>query len=248
MLDKPAFGGPETEIVYTYQINVVPPAGISDWQSKKIASLPAIQLSKLEATGRVDAETLTRLASKGGPSYIELPTHTQEVIITKRLNPGRYAFVRIIDAAQPNGTGLACVDGSGRPFSEGAVIDLKPGDTVYAGHIVMEVTLSQSSDPGVLASSFTKLSTAPASAKENFATWKVNPTTFTRQPEAVMVCQPWTFPELIGTTSRCRGDAREQLDKVVKVLKGNRSMHVWLNNSSNLKLPVGPEQVLSCPG
>lgn len=247
MLDRPAFGGPETEVVYSYEMIVVPPPGVPDWHTLKVASLPSVQLVELGPSGAVDASARSAFESRQGISYIELRTKKLTGFMSKRVKPGRYAFVRVIDAAQPSGAGLACVGGDGRPFSEAAVIDLTPGATVYAGHIVMELVLTASSDPGVLQASFGKLATVPAAPDEDLKGMRVDPASILRQPAALMSCQPWTFPDLVGLRSRCAGDSREQLDKVVKTMRNNRAAMASISKISKLSLQVGPEQVLPCP-
>lgn len=125
--DGPPFGGPETEIVYSYSVKLIPPAGMADWESRKVASLPSIHLAELGASGTLSPEQRSMLAGKAGPSYIELPAIEKTGYVARRVDAGRYAFVKAVDVAQTGGQGLVCFDQAGRPLDASAVIDVRPG-------------------------------------------------------------------------------------------------------------------------
>ncbi|WP_189991538.1 hypothetical protein [Thalassobaculum fulvum] len=245
--DGPPFGGPETEIVYSYSVKLIPPAGMADWESRKVASLPSIHLAELGASGTLSPEQRSMLAGKAGPSYIELPAIEKTGYVARRVDAGRYAFVKAVDVAQTGGQGLVCFDQAGRPLDASAVIDVRPGATVYAGHVSMEIALAPSADPKVLEASFARLTTAPAAPGEDFGKLGVTEGSVTRQPSALTACQPWVFRELMGRRTQCTGETRGQIDDRVKVIRGNRSIMRDLSKRFKSAFPVGPEQILPCP-
>lgn len=244
----PPFGGPETEIVYSYSVKLIPPPGVPDWQSRRVASLPSIHMEKLDERGTFTDDQRSNLAGKGGPTYIELSLNGQSGYVMRRLRAGRYAFVKVIDAAQASGQGLVCHDPAGRPLAPTAVITLSPGSTIYGGHVSMEIALAQSADPEVLEATFSELSVAPAAPDEDFAKMGVTESSVIRQPGALTNCRPWIFPDLINRRLQCSGTTRAQLDEKVKILLNNRSIMESVAKQSKLSLPVDPDRILPCPG
>lgn len=247
---RPPFGGSKTEIVYSYQVKVQPPAGVPDWSSRKIASLPSVHFAELDAAGAVPADIVRLFAGKGGPDFIELMASGPTTYVSHPRRPGRYAFVKVVDPGQSDGSGLACVDNAGRPLHPAAVIELRPGATVYAGHIAMEIALRPSADPTVLEASFARLEVMAAAPSEDLKAMRVDPGSISRQPAALSGCVPWVFQNLVGRAEQCSQAGREPLDKRVEVLRKNRSImqQIVLHSKLNLSRDTGPEQILHCPG
>jgi hypothetical protein len=233
----------QTEIFYSYRVRLVPPPGMPDWRTKSAAVLPGVQLAALQPSGAVDDQQKWQLVGKDGPVYLTMAEGRTLGFVTNRLTPGEYAFVRLIDPAQTDGQGLACLDEQGRPMSKEAVVALKPGETVYAGELEMEISLTRSSDPNVLTASFSKLSVGQGLSDAELARYRIDPAIVTRRTSALASCRTSTFADLGVQRVQCQPETRGELDKALRRKKisvsGNREFFAGFFD--------GMKQVLPCP-
>lgn len=239
------FGPTDSMIVFSYTVSVVPPADLPQWKEMKVASLPVVHLAEMRTNGTVSPAAARALVSE---NELALPLGTMVGHSIIRVQPGNYSFVRVIDLAQRDGVGLACVDVAGRPYSGDGVLRVGTGTKLYAGHINMTVKLSKSGDPTILDASFERLDTEPGTYDiTKTPSSGQNPlASSTLQPQALASCKRIVFGDLVGRKAQCNGVEHDEVKKLFERHKNKYLSTRKIEKATGARFLLNPQPVLLC--